>query len=255
MIQGKSLLGRSLVGQNDGKVLGTVKDLIFAHDSDEIVALVLADKDLFGLIDAIVVPWRLVRSISGDVIMVENAAAMMKLHEDPRTRELTQNPANRESVLSGTKVLSSSGEVLGTLADMCIDEKTGKVLGYAVSKGFVSDTLRGKKFIPAPPGLSVGPHAAIARPTAEAQIKGELPTNVSLPEVEPAGTTSFDSTSPNVALPNTTQADAFPATSVSDASTSNASLPDITPIPNDAPPSTTQTSTRFNGQSEIEGNR
>lgn len=248
MIQGKSLLGRHLVGQNDGKVLGTVKDLIFAHDTDEVVALVLANKDLFGMIDAIVVPWRLVRSISGDVIMVENAGAMMKLHEDPRTREVTQNQANRETVLSGTKVLSSSGEILGTLADMCIDETSGKVLGYAVSKGFVSDTLRGKKFVPAPPGLTIGSDAAIAAPITEAEIKGEIPTGASLPDVS-----SVNTASPATTLPGATQVNAFPSTSVANTAASNASLPDITPIPDDTAPANTQSSTGFGAQSEIEG--
>jgi uncharacterized protein YrrD len=45
---------------------------------------------------------------------------------------------------------------------MVIDETNGRILGYEVSGGFISDTLRGKKFLPAPPGLSIGSHAAIA---------------------------------------------------------------------------------------------
>jgi uncharacterized protein YrrD len=53
-------------------------------------------------------------------------------------------------------VLSDDGENLGTLADMFIDEASGKVVGYIVSNGFFNDTLHGKKFLPAPPGLSVG---------------------------------------------------------------------------------------------------
>jgi len=44
---------------------------------------------------------------------------------------------------------------------MVIDEATGKVTGYEVSGGWVADTLRGKKFLPAPPGLTLGENAAI----------------------------------------------------------------------------------------------
>ncbi len=167
MVKGKNLLGLSVVGQADGRNLGTVHDLFFDHDTDELLAFVLAEKDLFGLIDAQIVPWREVRSISGDVILVESAASKVKLRDESRVHSM----AKRETVLSGTQVLSQDGTQLGTLADMMIDETSGRIMGYEVSSGFISDTLRGKKFLPAPPGLSIGSHAAIAPPAAEAQLK------------------------------------------------------------------------------------
>jgi uncharacterized protein YrrD len=167
MIKGKTLLGTSVVGQADGRNLGVVHDLLFDHDTDELLAFVLAEKDLFGLIDAQIVPWREVRSISGDVILVESAASKIHLKDEPRIRAI----AKRETVLSGTQVLSQDGQQLGTLADMVIDETSGRIAGYEVSGGFISDTLRGKKFLPAPPGLSIGSHAAIAPPAAEAELK------------------------------------------------------------------------------------
>jgi hypothetical protein len=118
---------------------------------------------------------------------------------------------HRETVLSGTTVLSSDGENLGTLADMFIDEDSGRVVGYIISGGFLADTLHGKKFLPAPPGLSVGPHAAIAHQTAEAQLKGQISRDASLPEVT--------------------------------------SLPDITTVP--APVSSAQSSTQLPPQADI----
>ncbi len=220
MITGKTLLGRSIVGQNDGKIIGHVRDLIFDNENNEILALVVADKDLFGLIDALIVPWRLVKNFNGDAIMVESSASLMKLHQDPRTYAVTQNPTSHESVLSGTKVLSSTGEVLGTLADMCIDENSGHVLGYAVSKGFISDTLRGKKFVPAPPGLSLGRDAAIATPTTEAQIKGEIPTNVALPDITAVPGNTVVSTNPPISNVSTNSVSTNPVSR-----TGNANLP------------------------------
>ncbi len=178
-IQAKTLLGRAIVSQADGKVVGHVRDIVFDHDTNEALSLVIAEKDLFGLIDAVVVPWRFIRAVSSDVVMVENAQSAMKLRDDARSHGVTQ----RETVLSGTTILSDKGETLGTLADMFIDTKSGDVVGYVVSGGFLSDTLRGKKFIPAPPGLEIGKDAAIARPTTEAQIKGQIPTDVALPDI------------------------------------------------------------------------
>ena len=156
MRKGKSLMGLSVVGQQDGKNLGTVKDLFFDHESDQLLAFVLAEKDLFGLMSAVIVPWREVRSIEGDVVMVTSEHSPIKLKDDPQVREM----ANRETVLSGTQVLSQDGKQIGTLADMFIDETSGRVVGYEVSGGFLADTLRGKKFLPAPPGLAIG-HVAL----------------------------------------------------------------------------------------------
>jgi len=194
-VQAKSLLGRAVVSQADGKVLGHARDIVFDHDTNEALSIVIADKDLFGLIDAVVVPWRFVRALNGDVIMVESAQSAMKLRDDARSH----GAVSRETVLSGTTILSDKGETLGTLADMFIDATSGDVVGYAVSGGFLSDTLRGKKFIPAPPGLEIGKDAAIARPTAEAQIKGELPTDIALPDIETAtsSTRSDESVEPS----------------------------------------------------------
>ena len=167
MIKGKQLLGLQIIGQNDGKHLGAVHDLIFDHDSDELLALVLAEKDLFGLIDAQVVLWKSVLKVGNDAILVESAAARIALRSEARLSDV----ATRETALSGTKVLAQDGANLGTLADMCVDETTGQVLGYEVSKGFLADTLRGKKFLPSPPGIAIGKDAAIVSPAGEAALK------------------------------------------------------------------------------------
>ena len=108
-------------------------------------------------------------AFAGDVVMVTNEQSPIKLKDDPQVSEM----ATRETVLSGTHVLSQDGQQIGTLADMFIDETSGRVVGYEVSGGFFADTLRGKKFLPAPPGLSIGQDAAIASPQAEAEIKSK----------------------------------------------------------------------------------
>jgi uncharacterized protein YrrD len=166
-IKGRNLLGLAVVGSSDGKHLGTVQDLFFDHDGEELLALVLANKDLFGLIDAIIVPWHQVRQVGGDVIMVESAASAKRLGDEPRIRDLAQ----RETTLSGTQVLSPDGKQLGTLADMVIDLTDGHIIGYEISSGLIQDTLRGKKFLPAPPGLSIGNDAAIASPESAARLQ------------------------------------------------------------------------------------
>jgi uncharacterized protein YrrD len=166
-VKGKDLLGLSVIGQSDGQQLGHVRDLLFDHDSDQLLALVLANKDLFGLVDALIVPWPEVRDIRGDVVTVQSSQSAIRLGEAPRIRDVAQ----RETTLSGTKVLSEDGKQLGTLADMVIDISDGRIIGFEISQGKIKDTLRGKRFLPAPPGLAIGEDAAIAPPAAEAKLE------------------------------------------------------------------------------------
>ena len=172
MRKGKSLMGLAVVGQEDGTQLGHVKDLIFDHDTSQLMALMLSDKDLFGLMDAIVVPWPQVRSLGNDVILAASGRSKVKLG-DLHESELLRGVAKRETSLSGTQIMTPQGQSLGTLADAYIDESSGRVVGYEVSGGFVADTLHGKKFLPAPPGLQVGKDAAIAPPGAAEVLKSQ----------------------------------------------------------------------------------
>jgi uncharacterized protein YrrD len=169
MRTGKSLLGVAVVGQIDGVKLGNVQDLIFDHETDRVLALVLGEKDLFGLIDAQIVPWNEIHTLGRDVIFAMSAKSKMRLRDNESTRNAVGT--GRETILSGTQIITTEGKHLGTLADMVIDESSGMVLGYEVSGGFISDTLRGKKFLPAPPTLTVGHDAAIAPPEAANLLK------------------------------------------------------------------------------------
>lgn len=169
MRTGKSLLGLAIVGQQDGTQIGSVHDLIFDHETDQVLALLVNQRDLFGLMDAQIVAWSEIQSIGNDVVLVKNANSKTPLKAHENIHRVAQNA--RETVLSGTKILTTEGKELGTLADTRIDETSGKVLGFEVSGGFIADSLRGKKFLPSPPGLEVGADAAIAPPEAAAAMK------------------------------------------------------------------------------------
>src|SRR4028118_812795 len=112
MRKGKSIIGLKVLSQGDGADLGNVKDLIFDHETDELLALLISDKELFGLIDAQVVPWDEVRTIGPDAIMATDTESKIRAGEYPRVKEIME----RETALSGTKIYSTDGRDLGTLA-------------------------------------------------------------------------------------------------------------------------------------------
>src|SRR6476661_3252735 len=83
MRKAKSLLGLNIITQLEGKNLGTVRDLIFDENSHKLIALLLSDRELFGMIDATVIPWTQVREIGHNAIMVPSEEVILKAHADP----------------------------------------------------------------------------------------------------------------------------------------------------------------------------
>jgi len=157
MRNGKSIIGLQVTGEADGVELGTVKDLIFDHNTDEVVGLLLSERELFGLIDAKVIPWNQVRSIGKHAVMVPNEHAVINAGQEPRIRSIM----DRSTALSGTTIRTTEGEDLGTFADMYIDETTGQVVGYEVSGGFFADTMSGKHYMASSPDIRIGRDVAL----------------------------------------------------------------------------------------------
>lgn len=169
MRKGKNILGLQVTSQADGAELGTVKDLIFDHNTDEVIGLLISDKELFGLIDAQVVPWSKVRAIGSKAVMVDNADAKIKAGDDTRINAIL----DRNTALSGTKIRTTEGEDLGSFADLYLDENTGRVVGYEVSSGFFSDTMSGKHYMPADSNILMGQDVALVSPQVAAELEAK----------------------------------------------------------------------------------
>jgi uncharacterized protein YrrD len=169
MRKGKSIIGLKVLSQGDGADLGNVKDLIFDHETDELLALLISDKELFGLIDAQIVPWSQVRTVGADAIIVPSSESKIRAHDDTRVADIM----DRQTALSGTRIFSTEGQDLGTLADMYVDEETGRVIGYEISTGFISDTMSGKRYLPAHGDLNIGEDVALVPPEAAVELEAQ----------------------------------------------------------------------------------
>ena len=123
--------------------LGHVLDLVFDHDADECLGILLREQSMFNA--AQVVPWSDIRVIGKDAVMVESEHSVMAPGDDARLRAVME----RDTHLSGTKLLTETGDELGSFADVYLDENTGRVIGYETSGGLVSDAMSGKRYIPA----------------------------------------------------------------------------------------------------------
>ncbi|MEK8089649.1 PRC-barrel domain-containing protein [Thermithiobacillus plumbiphilus] len=162
MRKGHSIIGLKVISQPDGETLGSVRDLVFDHDADRLVALVLSDRELFGMIKAHVVPWEALITIGPDAVMVRDDHASIVVDERPEIRKLMEGAG----ALSGKRVFTTDGRDLGTLGDMYIDEASGNIVGYEVSGGVVNDAMAGKRFLAVEHGMRLGEDVALVPPEA-----------------------------------------------------------------------------------------
>ena len=151
MRKAKSLLGLQIITQADGKNLGTVRDLIFSENSQKLVALLLTDRELFGMIDATAVQWNAVREIGPNAIMVPGDDAAMKVHSDPVIAE----GYDAHFKLDGKTVTTDAGENIGHISDLYLDDN-GHIVAYEVSGGVFADALGGKRYMEAPRQITMG---------------------------------------------------------------------------------------------------
>ena len=151
MRKAKSLLGLNIVSQLEGKQLGSVRDVIFDEEAHKLIALLLSDRELFGMIDATVIPWTQVREIGPNAIMVPSEEVILKAHADPIIAEAF----DQKRKLDGKKVTTVRGEDLGTVSDLYLDDN-GRVVAFEVSGGLYSDAMSGKRYMELPTEITVG---------------------------------------------------------------------------------------------------
>ena len=143
MRKGHSIPGLQVLALDNAADLGRVLDLVFDHDADECLGILLRESSMFHA--AQVVPWSEIRVIGKDAVMIESEHSVMAPGDDARLRAVME----RDTHLSGTRILTETGDELGSFSDIYLDESTGRVIGYETSGGLVSDTMSGKRYIPA----------------------------------------------------------------------------------------------------------
>jgi sporulation protein YlmC with PRC-barrel domain len=123
MLLGNDLRGRSVVDVDSAEKLGQVEDLIVDPKQGQLAGLVVSHgPSLLGGGVSVVVPATAIKAIGPDLLTVrraETAASVAAL-----------DPLPRWSRLTGRKVVSQGGKVLGTIEDVVFDPESHRVGGY-----------------------------------------------------------------------------------------------------------------------------
>ncbi len=156
MRKANDLIGKPIVQQDTGERIASVYNVVIDRATQRAVALLIQSGG--WLRDARVVPWNRITSI-GDVILARGDEPVIVKASDPELAGLVAQTGE----ITGTRIVTASGEELGTVGDVFIDDD-GRVLGYEVKHGLLS--LARRQFLPVAQVQTVGQDAVIAT-TAE----------------------------------------------------------------------------------------
>ena len=141
MRKGHSITGLQVLALDNAAELGHVIDLVFDHDADQCLGLLLRERSMFHA--AQLVPWQAISVLGQDAVMVTNHDSVIAPEDDANLRAIME----RDAHLSGTKMMTETGDDIGTFGDVYLDENSGKVIGYEASGGLIADTMSGKRYV------------------------------------------------------------------------------------------------------------
>lgn len=158
MRKGSDLIGKPVVAFDTGEQFERIEDLIFDQNSNQLLGFLVDEGGWFST--AKVLPLQNVQSIGQDAVIIPTKAAVVSATQVPEMNRILE----RNNVLKGTKIMTTDGRDLGTMADLYFDERSGTVEGYEVSGGVFADAYTGRSFVPVPQTLKIGQDVAFVPP-------------------------------------------------------------------------------------------
>jgi uncharacterized protein YrrD len=155
MRKGKSVIGQPVYTVSDGRRIDSVKDLVLEEGEDGVVALLVSEGGLLNT--STVIPLASVVRFGPAAVMIDDGSSVVPATSDPRVNEIL----GRQGTLLGSKVISEGGAELGTIADLYFDESSGRVVGYEVSGGLISDVAGRSSYLPFDRIRTIGADAVV----------------------------------------------------------------------------------------------
>jgi uncharacterized protein YrrD len=122
------IIGKTVVSAETGNRLGSVSDALVDEGAARVVGLVLGSG---VLAKEHVMPFEHVQTLGGDAVLARTDTGMLAPSEWRKYGVKT----TRSSELRGRAVVTTTGERLGNVSDLMVNEKTGAFDGLEVAWG------------------------------------------------------------------------------------------------------------------------
>lgn len=149
------IIGLPVVALDTGDKIETVRDILYDDSSNKVVALLLDSRGSLGLGTIKTIDYYEIKSIGEDAVVVETGNSIKEQDTD-MNEPAAESRAHPSAAVKGKKIMTEDGKDLGTIDDLAIDERTGRIKGYQVTGGIFADIYQGKSFVEAPQVISIG---------------------------------------------------------------------------------------------------
>jgi uncharacterized protein YrrD len=168
MRKGKNVIGQPVLSFADGRRLDTIKDLVLSGTDDSVAALLVDEGGMLS--NSRVVPFEAIRSFGRDAVVIEEAQAIVSAGDNKEISRIL----NRDEKLLGKKVVTDTGDGLGSISDMYFDDQSGRILGFEVSGGVIGDIARGTSYLAIDEIERMGPDVIFVRPETGEHLENQV---------------------------------------------------------------------------------
>jgi len=158
------LLGLPVISLEDGTKVGHIKGLIVNPAAKAVTALVVEGRGVFK--EQRFIPFAKVHSGGVNAVTVSRGQSAQKAANLPEIVQLWKD----RTPLIGARLVTESGEILGTVGDYASDPATGAVAGLEVAPSALGAALKGRSWLPAGSLRTLGKEIIVAGDQARDEI-------------------------------------------------------------------------------------
>ncbi len=137
----KEVCGLPIIAISGGEKIGTVRDLAINFVTKQVMLLVVEDPNWYK--DTKVVPFRSIKSIGEDAIIIDSLSQVVIASTDNQFEQILQ----KGTQLINSPVMSVEGKYAGTVTEYWFDPQTGVVDSCAIAKGNSTQTIPKDKIL------------------------------------------------------------------------------------------------------------
>jgi uncharacterized protein YrrD len=134
MIRASGLYGRAVIDLDTAERIGRVDELIVDPYAPCVAAYVVARRPTFAGRKRFILPVEAIEAVGPDAITIRTA-------DQPPTSTPHLDALPRFSELTGRKMVSFGGRLLGSVFDALIDERNGRIVGYPLEHSRAADWI------------------------------------------------------------------------------------------------------------------
>ncbi len=141
MRKSKQFMSMPVISLEEGHQIGIIKSLVVDPSLKRVAALIIEQKGWFN--DQKFIPYSNIHCVGEDAVTVKHGTMVQKGGNLPEIISLTKSKVK----VSGTRIVTKSGTLLGEADDYYVNLATGEMIGLEFSGSFINGLFSGKAFL------------------------------------------------------------------------------------------------------------